>query len=270
MSSLPAYANNQQSFPVIYERVLVGPMFRPWGELLLDRLRPASGERLLDVACGTGIVARLARARVGASGAVVGVDLSPDMLAVATAAAPDIEWRAGSALDLPLGDGERFDVATCQQGFQFFADRAAAAGQLRRATAPGGRIGVSTWRSVAEHPTFAALQAVAERHLGPIVDQRHTFGDGAELAALLAAAGFEDVDVTTVTQRHRFDDGAMFVRLNGMALVGMSAAGKTMTDEERKAAATAIAADSASVLAAMSDGPAAVLELSSNVAVARG
>lgn len=270
MSSLPAYAANQQSFPAMYERWLVGPLFRPWAEILLDRLRPVAGERLLDIACGTGIVARLARARVGDSGDVVAVDISPAMLEVARAVEPAVTWREGSALDLPLADSERFEVVTCQQGLQFFPDRAAAAGQMRRALAPGGRLGVATWRPVSEIEVFAALHAVAERHLGPIVDQRHAFGDGAALKALLTDAGLHDVEVTTVAHRHRFEDGAMFGRLNAMALIGMSAAGKTMTDDARQAAAAAIVAESAGVLAGVSDGAAAAFDITSNVAIARG
>ena len=113
-------------------------------------------------------------------------------------------------------------MVTCQQGLQFFPDRPAAAGEMRRALAPGGRIGVATWRSADEVPIFGACSAVAERHLGPVVDQRHAFGDGDALAALLRDAGLHDVAVETVTRPLRFDDGATFVRLNTMALVGMS------------------------------------------------
>lgn len=268
--SLPSYANNQQSFPAMYEQWLVGPLFRPWAEVLLDLVGPAAGERVLDIACGTGIVARLAHERVGPGGAVVGVDVSPGMLEVARAVAPAITWRDGSALDLPLAEGERFDVVTCQQGLQFFPDRVVAARQMRRALAPGGRLGVATWRSADEIPMFHALQPVAERHLGPVVDQRHAFGDGGQLGALLTDAGFGDVTVDTVTRTLRFDDGAVFVRMNVMALVGMSAAGKTMSDETRAATVAAIVADSAGILRRFSDGAAAVFDISSNVATARG
>ncbi len=176
--ALPAYANNQQSFPAMYEQQLVGPLFRPWAELLLARLRPAPGERVLDIACGTGIVARLAAERVGPSGTVVGVDVSPGMLEVARAVAPGVTWRDGSALDLPLTAGEQFDVVVCQQGLQFFADRPLAVRQMRKALAAGGRLGVATWRPVAEIPIFRQLQPVAERHIGAVIDQRHAFGDG--------------------------------------------------------------------------------------------
>jgi ubiquinone/menaquinone biosynthesis C-methylase UbiE len=268
--TLPAYANNQPSFPAMYEQWLVEPLFRPWAELLLDRVRPAPGEQVLDIACGTGIVARLAHQRVGPTGTTVGVDVSPGMLDVAKAVAPAITWLHGSALDLPVPDDSRFDVVLCQQGLQFFPDRPLALQQMRRVLAPGGRLGVATWRPASEIPFSAALQAEAERRLGPIVDQRYAFGDGAALGRLLDDAGFSDVKVDTVTRSLRFDDGAMFVRMNAMALVGMSASAKTLTDVARAELVGAIVADSAGVLAAVSDGAAAVFDISSNIATARG
>jgi ubiquinone/menaquinone biosynthesis C-methylase UbiE len=268
--SLPAYANNQQSFPAMYERWLVGPLFRPWAELLLDRVHPAPGERVLDIACGTGIVARLAHERVGPAGSTVGVDVSPGMLDVAKSVAPGVTWIEGSALDLPLPGDQQFDVVCCQQGLQFFADRARAAQQMRRALAKGGRLGVATWRSTAEIPMFEALQAEAERRLGPIVDQRYAFGDDAALGGLLSDAGIDDVKVETVTRSLRFDDGATFVRMNAMALVGMAAPAKAMTDDARAEVVSAIVADSAAVLARFSDGAAAVFDISSNIATGRG
>lgn len=267
--TLPAYANNQASFPMLYEAELVGPLFRPWAELLLGRLAPVPGERLLDVACGTGIVARLAAERLGPA-AVAGVDLSPGMLEVARAAAPAIAWREGSALELPLADGETFDLITCQQGLQFFPDRPAAVAQMRRALAAGGRLGVAVWVSADRIPAFRDLQQVAERQLGPVEDARYGFGDAAALGALLEGAGLHDVGVEAVTKRLRFADGMVFARLNAMALVGMSAAGKTMSAEARMAAVDAIAAASADVVRAYSGPDGFVYDITSNVATARG
>ncbi|RWD84564.1 MAG: methyltransferase domain-containing protein [Mesorhizobium sp.] len=100
--TLPSYAMNQASFPQMYERWLVGPLFRPWAEMALGELELSSGDRLLDIACGTGIVARVARERLGEAGYIVGVDISPDMLAVARAVVPAIDWRQGNAGELPL------------------------------------------------------------------------------------------------------------------------------------------------------------------------
>src|SRR5690242_8130650 len=110
MTTLPSYAMNQSNFPEMYERLLVGALFRPWAEMTLDELTVSSGDRVLDIACGTGIVARIAKERLGNGGVVVGVDVSPDMLAVARAAAPQIDWRQGNAMSLPLVEKEEFDV----------------------------------------------------------------------------------------------------------------------------------------------------------------
>ena len=192
------------------------------------------------------------------------------MLEVARTVAPAVTWREGSALELPLAAGEQFDVVVCQQGLQFFPDRPLAARQMRRALAAGGRLGVATWRPVAEIPIFRQLQPVAERHIGPVIDQRHAFGDGPQLAALLSDAGVADVAVETVTRTARFADATTFVRLNTMALVGMSAAAKAMSDEARAAAVAAIVADSAAVVAPYTDASGLAFDVLANVATGRG
>src|SRR5437016_12184300 len=117
--SLPSCAMKQASFPEMYGHWLVGPLFLPWAEMTLDEVRLSPDDRVLDIACGTGIVARVAKERLGDAGYVVGIDISPDMLAVARAVAPSIDWREGNASALPLHDGEQFDVVVCQQGLQF-------------------------------------------------------------------------------------------------------------------------------------------------------
>jgi ubiquinone/menaquinone biosynthesis C-methylase UbiE len=261
---------NQASFPEMYERLLVGPLFRPWAEPTLEAVALSPGDRLLDIACGTGIVARVAKERLGSAEGVVGIDISPDMLEVARRVEPDIDWRNGKADALPLRDGERFDVVVCQQGLQFFPDKAAAAGEMRRALADGGRLAVATWRSDDEVPFFRELRRVAERHLGAVEDQRYGFGAAAPLGALLRAAGFRDVEARTISRTIRFADGAVFVRMNAMALVGMSAAGKAMDDRERKRVAETVVSESGPVLSSYSDGSALAFELSTNLATARG
>ncbi len=266
----PAYAMNQPNFAELYERSLVQPLFRPWAVVLLERARVMSGDRVLDVACGTGIVARLAKEHLGDTGRVVGLDLSPLMIGVARAVAPSIEWREGNAAALPLAPMETFDVVLCQQGLQFMPDKSAAAAEMRRALVPGGRLAVATWRPLQEIPCFLALHGVAERHIGPVVDQRHSFGDATALETLLVEAGFTDVRVETVSRPVHFADPAVFARMNAMALVGMSSASKTMNDEERVRAATAIATESAKTLEAFVDGEGVTFAISSNVATARG
>ena len=267
--TLPSYAMNQASFPEMYERWLVGPLFRPWAELTLDEVQLSAGDRVLDIACGTGIVARLAKERLNNSGRVVGVDLSADMLAVAKTVAPEIDWRVGNAGSLPLKEGEQFDVVVCHQGLQFFPDKAQALVQMRHALADDGRLAVATWRSDDDIPFFRELRRIAERYLGPITDQRYSLGDAAELEGLLRDAGFHDPEVKTIGLTIRFNDGERFLRLNTMAFVGMSTAGKAMTDDERERVIDAIVGESVPVLRQYNDESDLVFELSTNLATVR-
>jgi ubiquinone/menaquinone biosynthesis C-methylase UbiE len=267
---LPSYAMNQTSFPQMYEQSLVGPLFRPWAEVTFEEIKLSPSDRVLDVACGTGIVARVAKERLSDVGYVVGIDVNPDMLAVARTVAPGIGWREGNAGALPLRDGEQFDVVVCQQGLQFFPDKLAAAAQMRQALTHGGRLAVSTWRSDDEIPFFRELRQVAERHLGAIADQRYSFGAAAPLEALLRDAGFREVQSRRLSRTMRFKDGASFLPMNAMAFVGMSGAGKTMSDDERKAVVETIAHDSEPVLQSYSDASGLAFELAINFATARG
>jgi ubiquinone/menaquinone biosynthesis C-methylase UbiE len=258
----------QLSFPEIFEQALVGPLFRPWAGPLLDEVGLAPGDRLLDIACGTGIVARVARERLGDTGQIVGIDSSAGMLGVARRVAPAIDWREGDAGALPLRDDERFDAVVCQQGLQFFPDRAAAAREMRRALGPGGRLAVSTWRPDDEIPFGRALRTVAERHVGPINDRRHSFGDSRALEQLFRDAGFSNVRSKTVSLPIRFEDGSVFARLNAVALVGMSDGSKGMSDADRDALVGAITRESDEIVRRYSDGNGLVFELSTNVLTA--
>jgi ubiquinone/menaquinone biosynthesis C-methylase UbiE len=265
--TLPFNSAQAPTFPELYERILVGPLFKPFAEELLERVKLAPGDTVLDIACGTGIVSRLAKEKLGATGKVTGVDLSPPMLAVARTIAPDIDWRTGSASSMPV-DAGAFSVVICQQGLQFFPEKPSAAAEMRRALAPGGRVAVATWRSRDENVLFDALTRVAERHVGPVVDQRHSYADAGVLASLLTAAGLRDVRVETVTRTVRVPEGAMLARMNSMAIVSMSAAGGEMSDEERPKVVGAIAAECAEVLSRYADGGGIAFDMSTNVATA--
>jgi ubiquinone/menaquinone biosynthesis C-methylase UbiE len=260
---------SQASFPEIYEQALVGPLFRPWVEPLFEDVGLKPGDRVLDIACGTGIVARTARERQGSTGTVVGVDVNAQMIEVARRIAPAIDWRQGDAAAMPLRDGEAFDVVVCQQGFQFFPDRAAAAGQMHRALAKTGRLGVSTWRPDEEFPVLHELRRIAERHLGPVADRRHGLGDPGPLEAVLRQAGFHDVRSKRYTKTIRFQDGSVFVRLNAMALISMSTQGSTLDDAGRQRIVDAIVADSADLVRSHTDGSKFAYEIGTNVVLAR-
>jgi ubiquinone/menaquinone biosynthesis C-methylase UbiE len=260
---------SQPSFPEIYEQALVGPLFHPWVEPLLEDVKLRPGDRVLDIACGTGIVARIAKERQGSTGTVVGVDLNPQMLAVARRVAPTVDWREGDAGALPFRDGEEFDVVLCQQGFQFFPDRAAAARQVRRVLARGGRLGVSTWRPDEEFPVLRELRGIAERHVGPIADRRHSLGQAGLLEDVLREAGFHGLQSKHFTRTIRFRDGSVYARLNAMALVSMSTQASTLDEEGRQRIVDTIVSDSAALVRAHTDDAGFAYEIGTNVVLAK-
>src|SRR5262245_15766991 len=141
----------------------------PWVHCLVDVAALQPAEHILDVACGTGFVARLAAERVGAKGRVVGVDLNPSMIEAARAAsghetAVPIEWRTGDAGSLPFENGT-FDAVLCQQGVQFFPDRGRALREMRRVLRLGGRLAFTVWSAISDTPYHTALADVLTRHL---------------------------------------------------------------------------------------------------------
>ena len=257
----------QLGFPELYESQLVPTLFRPWAEDIVQRLGVSPADSFIDIACGTGIVARVAREGPGAR-RVVGIDLNPAMLAVARDRAPDIEWRAGDAVALPVPEGETFSVAVCQQGLQFFPDREAAVSDIRRVLSPGGRLAVSTWQSDEEFPFLHGLRRIAERHVGRVTDRRHSFGDAAELARLLTEAEFRDVQVMSITKTMRFSDGNAFAYLNAAAMVGMSERGPDIRPEERDSVIRAIVEDSRDMIIANTNADGFSYDIGANVAIA--
>jgi len=182
-----------------YERCFVPAIGAPLAVDLIEIAALGPGERVLDVACGTGVVTRLAAARVGPSGAVAGLDVNPGMLAVARSVAPSnppIEWHEASAESMPLPDAS-FDAVLCQLGLQFVEDKAAALREMRRVLVPEGRLIVSL--PGAMPPLFAAAHQALARHLGPeaagFVHRVFSLHDPAEIRALLGAADFRGVAV---------------------------------------------------------------------------
>jgi SAM-dependent methyltransferase len=134
-----------------YERYVARYVLGPWAPLLVDAARLQPGERALDVACGTGVVARAAAERVGPAGQVTGIDLNAGMIRVARSlprpAGARIEWLERSALDLGLADAS-VDAVLCQQGLQFFPDKPRALREMRRVLRRAGRLALSVWTGI--------------------------------------------------------------------------------------------------------------------------
>lgn len=175
-----------------YERRFVEPLFRPWALRLIAAAGITPGARVLDIACGTGIVAREAAHRAAPGGRVTGLDINAGMLAVAGRLAPEIDWREGDAEALPFTDAA-FDAVLCQFGLMFFADRQAALGEMWRVLASGGRLAVSVFDSLTANRAYSAMADLLERRLGAdaALALRFPFslGDPEALAALAAEAG---------------------------------------------------------------------------------
>lgn len=193
-----------------YERYMVPVLFAPSADRLVALARPRPGERVLDVACGTGIAARRAASRVGAAGRIVGLDASAGMLAVARAAAARepvaIDWREGRAEALPFADAE-FDLVLCQYALMFFTDKAAALAEMRRVLAPGGRVLLSVWQGLDRHPFYEQLDRVIERHLGASgVRDIFALGDAEGLRGRMLTAGFSRVEIEPFSLLARFPD----------------------------------------------------------------
>jgi ubiquinone/menaquinone biosynthesis C-methylase UbiE len=204
----------------IYEQHLIPAIFGPWAEELLVFAPPTPGEQVLDVACGTGIVARLAAQHVRPSGRVVGFDLNPGMLVVARALAPPqgarIEWREENVNAIPFPDAT-FDLVFCQQGLQFFPDRPAALREMRRVLVPGGRLALSVWRPMQYSPGFVALAMALGRCIASeaaaLMQNPFALGSAEELRMLLTDAGFSDVVLRPAAKTLRFPSPEEFVRL---------------------------------------------------------
>jgi ubiquinone/menaquinone biosynthesis C-methylase UbiE len=185
----------------VYDEFFVPALFGEWAPRVCDATGVAAGHRVLDVACGTGVVAREAARRAGANGSVVGLDVNGGMLDVARRNAPDVEWREGRAESLPYPDAS-FDAVVSQFGMMFFEDRAAALREMSRVLRPGGRMAVAVWASLERSPGYAALTGLLQRLFGDQVatELRSPFvlGDEREFRSLFDAAGIANADVRTV------------------------------------------------------------------------
>jgi ubiquinone/menaquinone biosynthesis C-methylase UbiE len=237
------------SAPELYERYLVPAITSLWAVDLVRRAAPQPGERVLDVACGTGIVARLAAKAMG-TGRVLGLDINSGMLAVARSrpldsAAPTIEWLEASVLDIPLAD-QSFDLVLCQLGLQFFPDRARALQEIERLLVSNGRLALSVFTAIEHTPMANALVQALDRHLGAgastVKRSEHSLFDAGELHRLVAGAGFRDIRIQPVTQIIKFPSAREYVRLQ-LAATPQASLLKSMNAAQCDALTDAITAD---------------------------
>ena len=247
------------SAPELYERYLVPAITSLWAVDLVRRAAPQPGERVLDVACGTGVVARLAAKAMG-TGRVLGLDINSGMLAVARSrpldsAAPTIEWLEASVLDMPIAD-QSFDLVLCQLGLQFFPDRARALQEIERLLVSNGRLALSVFTAIEHTPMANALVQALDRHLGAdastVKRSEHSLCDASDLHRLVAGAGFRDIRIQPVTQIIKFPSAREYARLQ-LAATPQASLLKSMNAAQRDALIDAITADLSASLGSASN-----------------
>ena len=190
-----------------YEKLFVPALFEQWASRVADAAMIRPGDRVLDVACGTGALTRAVQSRTGPGGQVIGLDPNPGMLAVANELGPAIEWRQGSAEAIPFPDGS-FDVVVSQFGLMFFRDRTQALREMLRVLAPKGRLVVAVWDDLESMPAYAdevvLLDRLGGRAAADPLRAPFVLGDREKLAAMFSDAGAASVETTTSKGTARF------------------------------------------------------------------
>jgi SAM-dependent methyltransferase len=211
---------------VAYERDFVPAIFAQWPPKLADIAGIAPGDRVLDVGCGTGVLAREAAVRVGPSGRVTGLDLNEGMLAVARRLRPEIDWRKGDALDLPFAE-RAFDVVVSQFALMFLPDRPRGLREMWRVLAPGGRLAVAVCAPLEETRGYRLFADILRREAGEdaaaMVEGYFALGDEAELLRLARAAEIADPRILTCEGWARFASIEEFgrIEIKGSPLAGL-------------------------------------------------
>lgn len=198
----------------VYEEFFVPALFAQWAGPVCDAARLASGQTVLDVACGTGVLALEAASRVSAEGSVVGLDRNEGMLAVASRKSDGIDWRLGQAETLSFPDG-CFDAVISQFGLMFFDDRVAALREMWRVLRPGGRLAVAVWDGLENCPGYAVMTSLLQRlfgdHIADALRVPYVLGDAEVLRGLFADAGVQDATVATPSGTATFPSIASWV-----------------------------------------------------------
>lgn len=207
----------------VYAEFFVPALFAQWTDPMLEAAGVRPGQRILDVACGTGVLTAAAAERNGAPRSVVGLDINDGMLDVARRSAPDIEWRLAPAEALPLED-ERFDAVLCQFGLMFFDDRVAALKEAARVLRTGGRFAVAVWDTLNTTPGYAAMVELLQQQFGDdaadALRAPFALGDRGRLEQLFLEAGLPSIEITTQPGTARFPslDSWLFTDMRGWTL----------------------------------------------------
>lgn len=190
-----------------YEREWVPAMLQEWAVRLADVAAVTVGQSVLDVGCGTGVVARECAGRVGGTGRVAGLDISHEMLSVARDIAPGIDWHSADAGSLPFGEAS-FDRVVSQFALMFFPHRSQAVAEMWRVLRPGGRLAITVSGPLQETPAYVELIELVRRHVGEVgagsIESRFVLGDLAHLEEIFVSAGVDEFTIETYWGSERF------------------------------------------------------------------
>lgn len=192
----------------VRQRARTDVQLGPLGLVVIDELAPKTGERVLDVGCGTGQTLLQLAERVGNRGRVVGLDVSEPMLTeakarVSSAGVSNVELVLGNAANQSLG--EPFDVVFSRFGVMFFEDSVAAFTHLRKGMKPGGRLGFVCWQPIEKNPwvelPLSAVRRVLPDQplpalLAPDKPGPFYFSNPEFVRRILSSAGFERIAIT--------------------------------------------------------------------------
>lgn len=205
----------------IYEELYVPGLFAEWAPRVIDAAGIRSGQQVVDVACGTGVLTRAVAEKVGPEGLAIGVDINEGMLNVAETNTPEIEWRQAAAESLPLDDN-CFDSVVCQFGLMYFEDQQSALKEMMRVLRPGGNLSVVVWDKLENIPAYAIEEALFKRVLGEEYSDEAPFslGDEELLHQLLTNSGITGARIRTYEGTARFSsiDDWIYTDVNGWTI----------------------------------------------------
>ncbi len=200
--------------PDAYEKYIVPAYTGAWAKEIVNRACLGVGEKILDVACGTGLVARTASEKQNSSDLIYGIDVNEVMVKKAREIEANINWHHSDVTDMPFPDN-KFDVIFCQQGLQYFPDSSLALKEMKRVLIENGRILLSVWRPIEYSPFYESLCKVLEKYINAkaasMLSGAFSFGDDKKLKTIFANAGFSSININIVVKQMSYSPFEEFV-----------------------------------------------------------
>ncbi len=222
--------------PDAYETYIVPAFTGTWAQEMVNRAFLRDGESLLDVACGTGIVARTAADEVDDIHLIHGIDINEEVIKKARKIGKNMNWHQGDVAEMPF-EQESFDVILCQQGLQYFPDPFRALKEMHRVLAENGRMLLSVWRPIRYSPFYESLCTVLREFVSiesaSLLSAAYTKGDYGKLKKLVEDAGFNSIHISIVIKQMSYSPFETFV-MEGMMASPFSEEIKKMEDSKRE------------------------------------